>query len=526
MTETACPKIRRAPDRPPHRDVEAVAPAKGGAGAAAALVRATRAEFLAGRQALVLEIVAGLLDEPNLERALDAFASTLRTRFDATRATVALASDDGTLTFGTIAGQARVDTSSAEVRLLLDAMTEGTEQGTTARYPATGDRLGALVAHRTLAGRREDTVLVSVPMYHDGRLVAAFMLERRDPDAFSAPTRDLLERIALAAAPLIGLHRVAGRGPLDRLGDDIGALLERRLGSSRPGGRFAVAIGAATLAALCLVPVERHVVAEAELVPQERRLVTAPVSGYIETVSVVAGERVAEGQLLARLDRRELELEATRRDSEIGSAEAEFRSAMASHDRKATAVARARLSRERTLRELVERRLERSDLRAPIAGVVVSSDPADRAGAPVTRGDTLFEIAPASGYEVHLLVDERDIRDVRAGQQGKLALRARPGEALPLDVQAIHPVAESADGASRFRVRAELLGPVGDASASADVALARVDGTEPGLGAAAPALRPGERGTVRLAAGRTTIAARLARPVGRRLAALWWRFGG
>ena len=496
--------------------------------AAAATVRATRAELLAGRQAAVLELIAGMLDEPDLERTLDALAGLLQGRFGAARVAIGLADPDGSLALGAIAHQARVDASSAEARLLLDAMAEASGRDATLRYPAHDARLGALVAHRALAGRREDTVLLSVPMYHDARLVGVLLLERRDGDAFAPPTVELLERIALLAAPLVALRREAERGAPARLADTAGRWLARRLGTDRPGARVAAAFGALALAALCLVPVERRVVAEAELVPLERRLVTAPISGYVEEVSVTAGQRVERGQLLARLERRELELEAARHDSEIATAEAEFRQAMASHDRKAIAVARARLARERALRELAERRLERSELRAPIAGIVVNADPLDRSGAPVTRGDTLFEIAPATGYEVHLLVDERDVRDVRAGQHGALALKARPGDALELDVRAVHPVAESAEGASRFRVRASLRPTPPDT----DVA-ARAGGADaPALGAARAdaaadtlSLRPGERGVAHLDAGRTTIAARALRPIAHRLAELRWRLG-
>ena len=203
--------------------------------------------------------------------------------------------------------------------------------------------------------------------------------------------------------------------------------------------------------------------------------------------------------MLARLDRRELELELARRDSEIASAEAEFRAAMASHDRQATAVARAVLTRERALRQLTVRRLERSELRAPIAGLVISGDPGDAMGSPIARGETLFEIAPAEGYEVHLLVDEEDVHDVHAGQRGTLGLRTRPGEALGLVVEAVHPVAESGDGASRFRVRAQL--------------------TE----ASDETLKPGQSGVARLQAGRDSLAAKLLRPVRRRLVELRWR---
>ena len=489
-------------------------------------MRAVRAELLAARQAAVLGVLAELLDAPDLERALDALAGALASRFGAARAAVATADRTEALAFGAIAGRASVDRGSVEVRLLLDAMGEAVARGTAVRHPAVDERLGALVAHRALAARADDTTILSVPMYHDARLVGAFLLERPDRDAFAPSTVHLLERVALAAAPVVAMRRDADRGACARLRGQTVRGLEARLGTDRPGTRLLAGVAALALAAACLVPIERHVVAEAELVPRERRLVAAPLAGHVEEIAVVAGERVEAGQLLARLDRRELELEAARRDSDIDTAEAEFRAAMASHDRKATGVARARLARERALRELVTRRLERSELRAPIAGVVVSRDPLERRGAPVARGETLFEIAPVDGYEVHLLVDEADIADVTDGQGGALALNARPGRSLAFDVRSIHPVAESADGATRFRVRAALEATTASGpSASEEPSLGAASAEAP-PSAGAPGLRPGERGVARLDAGRTTLVAALLRPIGRRLSELRWRFAG
>ena len=476
-----------------------------GAGAAharrvsALLVRATSAELLAVRQASVLALLVELLAEPSLERALDAFAGALAARFGADRVAVALAAEDGTLRCAAISQQALVDVASAEAKLLLAAMEEACELECAVRFPERQARLGVLTAHRALAGRRADTVLASVPLYHDDALIGAVLLERRDADAFEDGAIALLEEVALAVAPLLALRREAARGPLERARRGGGEWLERHLGSTRAGRRLALGLGTLALALVSIWPVAGHVAAEAELVPRERRLVTAPVDGYVEEVTVSAGERVVPGQVLARLDRRELELELTRRDSEIASAEAEFRAAMASHDRQATAVARAVLERERALRLLAERRLERSELRAPIAGLVISGDPGGATGTPVARGETLFEIAPAEGYEVHLLVDEKDVHDVHEGQRGTLGLRTRPDEALGLIVQAIHPVAESGDGASRFRVRARLAEAPGET------------------------LRPGQSGVARLEAGRLGLAAKLLRPVRRRLAELRWR---
>lgn len=468
------------------------------------LVRATQAELLAQRQAVVLAVLAELLEPVDLAHALDAFVGAVQVRVGAARVTLGLVGDDGAVKLGAISQQALVDIASDEVRLLLEVMEESLEHERTVCFPAQGtdSSLGVQAAHRTLGTRRERTALASVPLYHDATPVGVLLLERSDAEPIIGSTRELLEQIALMAAPPLALRREAERSALDRIRRTASTELERRFGSRRGGARVLLALAVVGAAVAALVPLPRDVGANAELVPRERRLVTAPFDSFVEAVSVEPGESVVAGQVLARLDRRELELERTQRDGEIDSAEAEFRAAMANHDRQATAVARARLDRERASRALVDQRLQRIELRAPIAGLVVSGDPADTVGAPVARGEALFEIAQAEGYEVHLMVHERDIREVWVGQRGTLSLRARPGDELQLQVHTIHPVAESVDGASRFRVRAALDMP---------------EDVTP---------RPGESGVAQLETSRASLLSRITQTGAQRLTELWWRIAG
>jgi len=477
-------------------------PARPSTAEAALRVRAARTELIAQRQASVLSLLGELLDEATLQRALDAFAGALQMRFSATRAAVALCDDAGALQLAAISQRTLVDAGAVEVQRLLDAMDEALTQERTIRFPMSEQGAGTLAAHRRLLDGRARTTLLSVPLYRNDEPFGALLLERIEGEPFAKHAIGALEQIALLAAPLLHHRCKAERSAVRRLRDALSDALRQRLRRDRLGLPLLLGTLATALLLGLTIPVDRPVRASAELVPHERRLVTAPVGGFVDQVLVGAGERVEPDQLLARLDGRELALEAAREDSEVRAAETELRAAMASHDRQASAVARARLARERADRALVAHRLARGELRAPIAGLITSGDPLDAVGAPVARGDTLFEIVPDHGYAVHLLVAAADIREVAVGQRGELTLQARPGERLALTVHSIHPVAENEGGQNRFRVRADLNEP-------------------------SPAvLRPGESGTARLVVGRTNLLARAMRPIRQRVSELRWRWFG
>ena len=459
-------------------------------------------------QAGLLALISDVLEANSQESAFDALVAAVQNHFGCHQVALALTHKDN-LQLCSLSNRAFIDASSSESKLLVDAMQEACDREVVIRWPvvSSGERRewGVLVAHRSLAGRRSSMAYCSVPIYREHQLLGAMLLERRDGFVFTEDQGAFLEKVAAVVAPLLTLHRYADRGILTVIREKCGTATTSWLGAYRPARRLLTGLVSVLLMGFFLVPVQSHVGATAELVPLERRLITAPRAGFVQSVDVVAGERVDKGQVLATLDSRDLELEASRSASEIATAEVEFRAAMASFDRQASAVARARLAQARAQQLLVQRQLDQNSLTAPISGIVLNSDPGNTLGAPVSRGDTLFEIAPADGYEVHLLIDESDIRNVSVNQVGELTLRARPDDVLAVTVQYVHPIAEVGNGASRFRVRAEL-------SENATTAEST--------------LRPGESGQARLEGETKSVGRILLGPLWKRITELKWRLVG
>jgi multidrug efflux pump subunit AcrA (membrane-fusion protein) len=108
---------------------------------------------------------------------------------------------------------------------------------------------------------------------------------------------------------------------------------------------------------------------------------------------------------------------------------------------------------------MVDEDLARTRIEAPFAGAVVSGDLEQALGAPVARGDVLFELAPLDSYRVILEVDERDVAHVRADQHGQLRLTSMPGRSLSFELARVTPVSEVVDGRNVFRVEARLTSP-------------------------------------------------------------------
>jgi multidrug resistance efflux pump len=134
----------------------------------------------------------------------------------------------------------------------------------------------------------------------------------------------------------------------------------------------------------------------------------------------------------------------------------QYREAMAKHERAQIIIASAKIGQAEAQLALLDEQLARTKIVAPFDGVVTSGDLSQSLGAPVERGQVLFEMAPLDAYRLIVEVDERDITEIKMGQQGELVLPSMPGESISFTVEKITPVSTAKEGRNYFRVEAKL----------------------------------------------------------------------
>ena len=211
------------------------------------------------------------------------------------------------------------------------------------------------------------------------------------------------------------------------------------------------------LAILLLVPVDDAVTANLYIEGGSRRVLTAPQNGYLAEVLVRPGDQVSAGQVLARLEDKDLKLEEAELLSEIGQAESRFREAMASGDAAQSGIAANQKQQAQIKLDLVQTKLNRIAIRAPIAGSVVSGDWVQQIGTPVEEGKELFQIADIAESKAVLHVPDRDMDEIQIGQKGSLKLASLPDQSIRLEITRLTAVAVVEDGQNGFQVEAKLL---------------------------------------------------------------------
>jgi len=384
---------------------------------------------------------------------------------------------------GAIGHTEKIVRSTRLVRDIENAMEECLDQDREVVTPAPVESPAVDRAAGELSRLHGPASVCVVPLRRGGEPIGALCIER----AIDRPmTPGEIESIRLACELVTPrLHDLSER---DRwLGARAASSLRRSAGAwLGPTHTWAKLLAIAGFAALVFLVFARgpyRVSAPFVLRTIERRVVPAPFDGYLESRSARIGDTVDAGDVLATLDASALLLERAEAAASRGGFIAEADRARGVGKAADALIAEARARELQATIDLLDWRIGRAVIRAPIGGVVVQGDLDAIIGAPVGAGDTLFVVAPIDALRAELSVDESQIADVRLGAGGTLATTADPSARVAFEVTRLDPVAieDTGENTGAFRV------------------VVRIE-DEPGW------LRPGMEGVAKVDAGRRRYA--------------------
>lgn len=453
-------------------------------------------ELASARQRLdessfLFEASLAALAEPDFHQAALVLVNKLAARFGCHQVQLALAQGNGLAT-AAVSHSAWFDKRANLTGLALEAMTETFDQRATVAWPEPDPALAASngdaatanllrVAHARYAQDAGSAALCSLPLAASGQTPVGVLLFERST-AFQPAEQRGLEALAAVLAPVLEHKRARDESLPAHARRSLRHAVARSTDASHPGLKLGAALAGLLLLGAALLPVDHRVAAQAVVEGAVQRAAVAPFEGYLRDASARAGDLVKQGQVLARLEDRELLLERVRWEAELEMAQRKEREAMALADRVNQRLAAAQGHQARAQLDLTLSRLARVQVTAPFDGVVVKGDLSQQLGSPVEMGKVLFEVAPLSAWRVMLKVDERDISHLQAGQPGELVLTGLPGQRWPFKVKTVTPVSVAEEGRNYFRVEADL-----------------------GEAAAAPLLRPNMEGVAKVTVGRHSL---------------------
>ncbi len=341
--------------------------------------------------------------------------------------------------------------------------------------PVESQNRHALFAHRQLAQWLDDASVLSIPLadaHGQVRGVCLLVGERR-----LLASGELGSFLLAASTPLgsaLGLIQRARGNRFDRLSSKLSLYCR-----SQP----AKLVLLLTLLGVCglLLPVQYRIACDCELQPVTRRFIAVPFDARLERNFVEPGDVVTAGQLLAQIDARDIQWELSGKQAESHRVSKELAGYVAAHESGKAEIAKFELERLQLTIDQLEERATNLEIRSPLEGMVLLGDHTKLEGVPLEKGKTLFEIAPLDHMLIEVEIPEDDLRFVEPGMRAQIRLAAFPLAPFDGTIERLHPRAELREHRNVFVAEVDCDNSSGQ-------------------------LRPGMRGSARIASVRRTVA--------------------
>lgn len=405
-----------------------------------------------------VEILAAVLADPGFESACLTFVTELSETLGCERVSLGML-HLGRIKFKAVSHSSQFGKQMNLTKMLTAAMEEAVFQKMEIRFP--DDSEGHLVTreHAQLAALHGCGASYTLPLFAQDSYYGAITLERATEQPFREEELETVRAIAALAGEVLREKRENDRPLIVKARDEIHTQLGRVLGPGYLGRKLFLLVSLALVAFVSTVNGTYRVAADSQLEGMVRQVAVAPFAGYIEASTVRAGDLVEQGQVLCRLDDRDLSLERINWMSELAKLSRQYEEALARRERGRAKVLAAQQEQAKARLELVDSRLARTVIRAPFAGFVVSGDLTQRLGGAVEQGEVLFELSPLNAYRAILWVDEHQVADISEGDSGTLVLKSLPDEKYQLSITRITPITQARDGGNHFRVESVLENP-------------------------------------------------------------------
>ncbi|MBI1396827.1 MAG: HlyD family efflux transporter periplasmic adaptor subunit [Betaproteobacteria bacterium] len=279
----------------------------------------------------------------------------------------------------------------------------------------TAELPDSTVTSRAVATDAEAVVRVcAVPLLGASGAAGVLLCERTRGEPFGAEEIETIEQLARLVAPIIESKPVSRAATVSR---------ERRMLAGLFGPvryKWKLAVVALLAAVLVLIGATGEYQARVRVAVEGAppQSVTSAFDGRILDVRVRVGDAVRRGQVLARFDDTELQLERVKLDAERERLLPAIRDATDLQDRASIASLSERRAEIESRIQALDDRLSHLEVSSPVDGLVQSEVKLSGGRATVRNGDPLFTIAQTDGYRLSVVAADADQSLLREGQSG------------------------------------------------------------------------------------------------------------
>jgi RND family efflux transporter MFP subunit len=301
----------------------------------------------------------------------------------------------------------------------------------------------------------EENGFYGLPLRDDQGRLGVLALLSGDADFLSENNRETVAILANQTTVAIRNAQLYQQVPLANLLQPFSQRKKKFL-AAMPRSRWAqyARRAAFVVGFLILVPWPMRVSTDATVVPAQRRMISAIGGGVVQRVFVHEGDLVQPGQVLAQLDSSDDQVRLAEADAALAQSRRELAEAEFRNDPSAAGQAKIRGDMHQAQVDLERLRLAESQLRSPIAGMVITPKVQDKTGSMVKPGESFCEIVAQDRMAAEMSVPENDLALVQPGKKVTLKLNAYPTMTFDGEVDRIGAQTKTEAGDQYFIVRA------------------------------------------------------------------------
>ncbi len=448
---------------------------------------------LAATSAL-LELTRQMTQAASQKRALQTLANELQRYFDVRLVAIGLQKNwKAMVRLQAVSNIGDFDPNAQQSARLEAALSETVIRKQITQFPAIDPADQHLhLAHKRVAETFGIDAVSSVPLTADnGRIVGSVLLGGSAQKLFEPQTRNILTAASTPLGHALEIAEQLEGGLLRRTSRRLTKRIKSRLGI--------IALMCAVLTvAVMFIPLPYRIACRCTTEPTMRRYCLAPYDGLLENTFVEPGDEVSAGDLLARMQGRELNWELAgivadqqrvQKERDVHRANLQVAQALISELESEKLAAR---------KKLLQQRLNNLELRSPIDGVVLSGSLDRRQNYPVAVGQVVYEIAPTNELRLELAVPAAERPHITEGMSVTARMDGTGGNSVQGTISRIHPRSEIRNEQNVFVAEVIISNPDGD-------------------------LKPGMEGTVRITAGRKPLGWTIGHHAWERLVTtVWW----
>jgi len=289
----------------------------------------------------------------------------------------------------------------------------------------------------------------ALPLADDDGTVGVLSFESSDPDFLNTTHLEMIK--VLAGQATVALRNASLYREVPFI-DVLGPLLEkkRRFMALEKRRRTTLVVGSGlALLFLATFPLPLRVDGPALVTPAHSSRVQPEVAGVVQQVNVREGDFVRQGTILASLADWQYRAELAAAQAKYETAVSQMDRALAANDGGEAGILRAQADYWASEVIRARARLEKTELRSAIDGLVATPHIEDMVGRSLNPGDAFAEVVDTSWASVDVSVDESDVSLLKVGNQASVKLEAFPTHTFRGKVVIVSPKSQ-VEGAERF----------------------------------------------------------------------------